>query len=169
MGYDYKKVYERHTAWIDKRPKYRAGVLFACRFLSLPFAAAYLGLWIFLLYRGETRDFWRVGLPPACAFLLVTALRALIYRPRPYEKSGAGITPLRPKDSVCNSFPSRHLACASVIAFVLLPYAPIVGGGLLALSILLGYARFAVGWHYPSDLFVGFALGVFIGATVFFL
>ena len=97
------------------------------------------------------------------ALLIVSVLQLAIDRPRPYDIDGAGIVPLKNKERDRTSFPSRHLTCAAAITAVFFPYLPAISALLFLLSLGLGYARFAIGWHYPSDLFAGFMLGLAIG------
>ena len=113
-------------------------------------------------------DFVKIFCAPALTLLVVWVLRLAVERPRPYAENGAGITPLKEKNTQSTSFPSRHVASAAVISMEFMPYLPAVGALLFLGTIALGYTRFALGWHYPSDLFVGFALGFVIGIVPFF-
>ncbi len=166
---NYINLYNENAKFWNARPRLKKGLLLFNRFVPYLFGAAYAALLLFSAVKLSRWDTARLLALPACALLSVSFLRALITRPRPYEKSGAGITPLQEKRSVANSFPSRHLACASVIATCFLPYFPIIGGGLFALTSALGYTRFAIGWHYISDLFAGLALGTLFGCIIFFI
>ncbi len=138
-------------------------------YIPLVFVAAYLFLWIYggFIAPLSPKDLAAIFFAPAFLLFLVTVLRMGISRPRPYES--AGITPLKEKASKGNSCPSRHLACAGVVAACFLPYLPVVGVGLLILALGLGYARFSVGWHFLSDLIVGFLMGVAVGCIPFFV
>ena len=114
-------------------------------------------------------DLIKILFTPLMALLTVSVMRLAIDRPRPYAEDGAGITPLVEKKSDGKSFPSRHLACAAVIAMSFLPYYPIAGAFLLGGSAVLGYIRFALGVHYPSDLVAGMGLGIALGSLIFLL
>ena len=129
------------------------------------FFAAYALLFVYGIQKGAfaPMDFVKIFCAPAFTLFIVSVLRLAIDRPRPYSEEGAGITPLKEKEGDKNSFPSRHLACAAVIAAVFLPYLPLVSGVLFIFALGLGYLRFALGWHYPSDLFAGFFLGLVVG------
>lgn len=164
MKYDYSTLYNKNKAFLESRPYAKKAILL-CNAFPYFFALAYMLLWIYGAFKGkfEPIDFVKIFCAPAFALLLASVLRVAIARPRPYESTGAGITPLKEKESVQNSFPSRHLACAAVIATTVLPYLPAVGAVLFILTMGMGYARFSLGWHYPSDLFAGFGLGFAIG------
>ena len=133
--------------------------------------AAYGFLAVYALFR---REFSYQGvlsaivLPAGC-LLCVSVLRKLIKRARPYEKEGAGIVPLKQKDASGNSFPSRHTACAFVIATVFTAYFPLAGGALYAVGAFIAFFRFLFGLHYPTDLLGGMALGFLFGIPAFFL
>jgi membrane-associated phospholipid phosphatase len=105
-----------------------------------------------------------MGLPALC-FGVVTLLRLLIKRPRPYEKAGAGIDAINKKDSVGNSMPSRHVASAFVIAMVFLAESTLFGVIALCVSCLIATLRVLEGVHYPSDALIGALLGVAFGAV----
>lgn len=170
MKYDYSAIYNKNAEFLSVRPNAKKAVLL-CNALPYFFALAYMLLWLYGVFEGEFEplDFVKIFCAPALALVLVSVLRIAIGRPRPYEEDGAGIIPLKNKESVQNSFPSRHLTSAAVIAAVTLPYLPAVGGLLFVLTVILGYARFSLGWHYPSDLFAGVALGLIIGLAPMFL
>ncbi len=104
-------------------------------------------------------------LPAACLFA-VSVLRRAIKRKRPYEEK---IVPLVEKDAQGNSFPSRHTACAFVIATVALAYFPLAGGLLYAVGVWIAFFRFLFGHHYPTDLLGGIVLGFLFGCPAFFL
>ena len=134
--------------------------------------ACYGVLWLYALRIDpfETMDLVKILFVPLLTLLTVSVLRLAITRPRPYTEAGAGVTPFIDKKKVdFKSFPSRHLACATVISMVFLPFYPIAGGCLLGASVLLGYIRFATGLHYPSDLLAGGVLGIVLGSFIFIL
>lgn len=170
MQYDYKKIYEKHAEFYNARPWAKKTLLFADKSLTALFGGAYLGLWTYGVCENAftLRQYALLFAVPVLALLLVSILRLAIRRPRPYAQKGADITPLKIRDGAENtSFPSRHLACSCVIATVFFAYYPPIAFLLLALSILLGYTRFALGLHYPSDLLVGGGLGVVCGLLIF--
>lgn len=112
-------------------------------------------------------DMLPIFFAPLFGLLAVSVLQLMIDRPRPYSEEGANITPLEKKDKQGYSFPSRHLACAAVIATTCLPYLMPLGIFLYFLSILLSYTRYSLGLHYPTDLIAGNLVGILCGLTVF--
>lgn len=165
MKYNYSDLYNKNASFLEKKPAIKKAVLLFNKFVPYFFALAYALLFVYGATKGKftPSDFVKVFCAPALALLIVSVLRLAIERPRPYDEKGAGILPLVKKTGDSTSFPSRHLASAAVIAAVFLPYLPAVSALLFVLALGLGYARFALGWHYPSDLFTGFALGAVIG------
>ncbi len=171
MKYNYQALYNKNAEYLSAHPRRKRIILFYNKWVTYFFFAAYALLWVYGFFEESftPRDFAKIFIIPVALLLVVTVLRLAIDRARPYSADGAGITPLKEKRGERNSFPSRHLACAAVIATVFLPYLPAVGILLYLLSVGLGYTRFASGWHYPSDLVVGFLLGVAVGVFVFIL
>ena len=165
MSYNYVNLYNRNAAFFLERPKAKKALFVANTAITYIFFVAYALLFLYGIQKGEftPMDFVKIFFMPALALCLVSTLRLAIDRPRPYSQEGAGIIPLKRKEGDKNSFPSRHLACAAVIAAVFLPYFPLIAGLLFSLAFILGYIRFALGWHYPSDLFAGFLLGWLVG------
>lgn len=136
------------------------------RFVTLLIYCAYplvLGGLIF------TRDirFWRVLLTPAISFVLVSILRHHIDAPRPYEISDS--VPIIEKESKGNSFPSRHVFSAFVIATTLYFISKPLGVILMAAGFLLAVLRVIGGVHFPKDVIVGAIIGIISGVLGFYL
>ena len=162
MKYDYKLLYEKNAAFYRKR-KNAVQILLA---LNLILTALFFVVYGLFLWQAISLDFYAeeflfiLGAPILC-FFLSFVLRAAVDRPRPYDEAGAQIQPiLRKKSKDKKSFPSRHLASAFVLATVILHYWTGAGICLMLFGLALGYIRFTLGLHYPSDLFGGSALGV---------
>ena len=165
MGYSYKKLYEKNAAFFNARPNAKKALSVFDKTLTICFGLAYIALWVYEIFWGNfyARDFIRIFFVPVLSLFLVSILRAVISRPRPYSQAGAGITPLKERQgSENNSFPSRHLACAASIAICFFPAFPFISGVMLALCALLAYIRFALGFHYPSDLLAGGAVAFIV-------
>ena len=172
MKYDYVTLYNKNLAFYNAHPTAKRAIKLGNIFLSLLFVVCYgiLCLYAFHVTPFETMDLIKILFVPLLTLLTVSVVRLAVPRPRPYTEAGAEIIPLvEKKKSDDKSFPSRHLACATVISMVFLPYYPLAGGILLGLSALLGYIRFTLGLHYPSDLFAGAGLGVALGSLIFIL
>ena len=167
MRYNYVNLYNKNAEFYSARPTAKKVLCWLNALLPYFFVGVYVYLFVYGATDGAftPTDFVKVFCAPALALMLVTVLRLAIDRPRPYTEEGAGIVPLQKKEGDKNSFPSRHLTCAAVIAAVCLPYLPMVAATLFLFSFALGYTRFALGWHYPSDLFAGFLLGLIIGVA----
>ena len=165
MKYSYKKLYEKTAAFFNARPNAKKALSVFDRVLTISFGLAYIALWVYGAVWGKfsAHNFIRIFFVPALSLFFVSILRTVIARPRPYSQAGAGISPLKErKGSEDNSFPSRHLACAASIAICFFPALPIVGAVMLAFCVGLGYIRFALGFHYPSDLLAGGAVGFIV-------
>ncbi len=172
MRYSYAKLYEKNYNFYADKPRLTTAIKLADKLLTAAFFTVY-AVALFLTANAVAQKnapydtFMRLVGAPLFCLLIVSVLRLAIRRPRPYSEDGANITPLTTKKtSADKSFPSRHLASAFVIAASLLPYYPIVSICLLPFAFALGYIRFALGLHYPSDLFVGAFLGALCGLLV---
>ena len=170
MAYSYKKLYEKSAAYFEARPKAKQALPVLDKLLTGAFGIAYIGLWLYAVFLGafSPRDYIRIAFIPLLTLFLVSVLRTMIARPRPYSEKGAGITPLKTrKGKEEDSFPSRHLACAMAIALCFFPSLPIVGGGLTVLVLVLAWVRFALGLQYPSDLLAGGAVGSIVAGLYY--
>lgn len=161
----YKTLYEKSANFYRKRPLALKALIACNYFLTGTFFAAYGALIIYAFVNAlGVWDLCGIFAVPAFCLVFISVLRKCIARPRPYSEKGANIQPLIIKNSKNScSFPSRHLASAYVIAMVVLFHFTPAGICLLSLGLLLGYVRFALGLHYPSDLFGGAIFGALCG------
>lgn len=162
----YLKIYEKQAAFYN-RHKIAKRILLCCNlFFTVGVFLSYVVFCVvFLGFQAPKKaDFLRLLGVPALGFVLATLLRICINRPRPYE---SGVEPLVKKQRIGRSFPSRHGASAFVIGVTLLAYCLPLGLCVLFMGAGFCYVRFATGFHYPSDLFVGAGIGSLCGLLAF--
>lgn len=116
---------------------------------------------------GAAGTLLRAVLVPGISFALVTVMRKAINAPRPYEVFG--VSPVIPKDTHGNSFPSRHTFSIFVIAMTFCAVCPLVWAGpaMLAAGVALAVIRVVSGVHFPRDVVAGALLGVLAGVIGF--
>ena len=108
-----------------------------------------------------------VILVPAIGFLLVTAFRRIMNRPRPYEVWE--IEPLIEKDTKGKSFPSRHVFSMFMVATAVGKYFVAAGAALMVAGAILAMIRVIAGVHFVRDVVLGAILGVGLGVAGFFI
>ena len=132
-------------------------------------AALYIAALFTLMFARDIRLVRALAVPAAC-FLLVTALRPVIGKQRPYDRYGVkpvgGYEPGKGK-----SMPSRHTASASAIA---LAVAWVYGAWsvsliMLALCALIAALRVACGQHDVSDVLAALLLSAVISFVVYII
>lgn len=148
--------YRAVIGWFNARPAAKK----LLRAVSLGSVAAvyllYAGLVVLMMLRGNSL-LWPLLVVPAVVFVLGTALRRAINRPRPYET--LGFTPLFPKDTKGQSLPSRHCFSAACIAVAAIPVSPAAAAVLAGLAVVIALTRVLCGVHYISDVLVGLVFG----------
>ena len=166
MKYSYQCLYEKNAAFYQKHPVLKCFLQPVSHVITGLCALAYAWL-LHLAFSTPHPVYTLIPLlsAPALCLVIVSVLRLAIPRPRPYDQYA--ITPLsKKKDGKHNSFPSRHVACAFVIATVCLSLVPWMGIYLYVLATLLAYIRFSLGLHYPTDLLVGAIIGILCGLWI---
>lgn len=171
MKYDYKTLYQKNAEFYEARPFAKQLLFIGNLALPLLFLFSYGGFLFYAIFtKFDTVELIKLLLLPSFCLLLVMILRLAVDRPRPYSAQGANIQPLfRKKSKDKESFPSRHVACAFVIALVIGAYFPFAGIFLCLLAFALAYIRFSLGLHYPSDLFGGAITGALCALPMFII
>ena len=161
-----KQRYLAVQAWFLSRPA-ALRLLKALNSLAAAVVyASYILMVLFLAFLQDGRIF-RVLAVPAFVFLAGTVLRRIINAPRPYQVYET--PPLTPKNKQGESFPSRHLFSASVIAVCGFYLCPPLGWLLTACTLILAPVRVLAGVHFIKDVTVGAAAGALVGWLGFFV
>lgn len=95
------------------------------------------------------------------ALYLCTLIRFVVNARRPYQVFET--LPAMNKDTLGQSFPSRHLTSISVIAVSMLYMNIALGCVFFVLMLLMGALRVLLGVHFIKDVTVGAAIGAVIG------
>lgn len=161
-----RETYIRMTEYIKERPLLRAGLIACNRVITSCTPMIYAGVLLLLLIKKDSRIYAAI-LIPMISFLILSMVRSLINRERPYEKFET--ESVLPKEKQGQSFPSRHVFSIFVIAMTVLLGANLVWLGicLFLAGIVLGALRVLLGVHYISDVLAGAVVGIFSG--LFFL
>ena len=161
---DYSQFYQQLTGRIRESDAACFVLRTAGKVMTGIMYGAYPVLLILLGIRGEKEQLIRTILVPGVSFVLLTAVRARINRPRPYETWN--IDPIIHKDTRGNSMPSRHVFSSDVIALAWLPVSPTVGTALMIIAAAAAWIRVMGGVHYPSDVAAGLLSGVAAGIFI---
>jgi membrane-associated phospholipid phosphatase len=155
-------TYRNRMRFLAEHPVYTKILHIVNKFLTFTVFLLYPLLLVWL-YFNATEKLYRAIIVPLDSFLVVTLVRRIINRGRPYELYG--IPSAIPKSTSGKSFPSRHVFSACVIATTFL-YAgpnPFIGAALLAAGVMLGMIRILSGVHFASDVIVGAFAGIIAG------
>ena len=148
--------YERITAPIRRRKWAMETLKWSNRICSVSYIVAYPICILWMLYIGDYFT-GRAILIPAVSVVLLSVIRLLINRSRPYEK--LQIKPLFSKQTKGKSFPSRHIFSSFIIAATFTFVFP-WGWVFFIPATLLAVIRVFCGVHYPSDVIVGAGLAM---------
>lgn len=170
MPRDYAAFYRRLSAPFRRHPRWIRALRFTNRVIEVVMYGAYLVMVVSLAWRGFITGGWarffRLVLIPGVGFVLLSLVRQRLNAPRPYEQWP--IDPLITREKTGDSFPSRHVFSATVIALAALWLDWRWGLLLLALADLLAVIRVAGGVHYPRDVVVGALCGLVVGGLLFY-
>lgn len=152
-----EQQYRAVIDWFNARPVAKKALRVVSKGAVAAVYLLYLGLLAWLAWHGMWAQLGAATVVPAAAFVVGTALRAAINRPRPYTKYG--FAPLFPKDKPGQSMPSRHCFSAAAIAAAAWYVLPPVGALLAVLAVLIAASRVITGVHFVSDVLAGLAFG----------
>ena len=152
-----EQQYRTVIGWFNARPAAKKALWAVSTGAAAAVYLLYLGLLAWLAWHAMWVPLGVTAVVPAAAFVVGTALRAAINRPRPYTKYG--FVPLFPKDKTGQSMPSRHCFSAAAIAGTAWYVLPPLGAVLTVLGVLIAISRVVTGVHYVSDVLAGLAFG----------
>lgn len=125
------------------------------------------GILIVFMFFSDIKIFARITLSPLTVFAIVTFFRKIFNRPRPYEKFAT--TSVFGKNKKGESMPSRHTACAFIIAIAFMYVSIPLGIAYLIISALIMISRVLAGVHFISDVIAGMAISLLYGYFSFFI
>lgn len=150
-----------------KRNKPCNTVLKLCyNFLPLIMFVSY-GILIVFMFFSDIKIFARITLSPLTVFAIVTFFRKIFNIPRPYEKFATAS--VFGKNKKGESMPSRHTACAFIIAMAFMYVSIPLGIAYLIISALIMISRVLAGVHFISDVIAGMAISLLYGYFSFFI
>ena len=153
--------YEKLSAPFKKCPLLKKTLIWYNHLTTWGIAVAYFITLILLAVNLDVR-FWQAFGSPAVGFILITVIRKVWNRPRPYE--ALEIEPILDKKNKGASCPSRHAFSAFAIATVVFYLCPVVGVIVAVFAALLSFARVVTGVHFPLDVILGAIAGIVLTA-----
>lgn len=162
-----EEKYQRISEWFRKKENYLKAFHIIYRILPAVTMAAYAGMVWYALFCYDAQEIIRVIGVPLITFILCTVMRYAVNEKRPYETMH--INPLIKKDKKGQSFPSRHVLSASIIAMCGFYVNIGVGIVLMIISVVIAIIRPVAGVHYIKDVIAGLLLGIVCGLLGFWV
>lgn len=144
-----------------------AGTLRAIDHLCVASVALAYVVCVAVAFMNGNAQAWGLVLVPGLGFVLLSVVRARINAPRPYEL--AAINPLLDSSTHGKSFPSRHVGSGALIGSSLVFVYPLVGIGVLLVTLVLAIVRVQGRVHFVRDVAVGYIAGIAFGFAGMFL
>jgi undecaprenyl-diphosphatase len=126
---------------------------------------------LFALARGFQRHRARrgavaAGFSAVVALAIGNVLSALVHRPRPFVADPSAVH-LFARHAADAGFPSDHATASFAIAVAILLRSRRWGYLALAMAVVLSVGRVAMGFHYPTDVLAGAALGSAVAIALY--
>ena len=116
--------------------------------------------------RPARRGVIAAGLSAAVALAIGQVLSALVHRPRPFVTDPSAVH-LFARHAADAGFPSDHATASFAIAAAILLRSRRWGYLTLAMAVVLSVGRVAMGFHYPTDVIAGAALGSAVAIALY--
>mgnify|MGYP000277511673 FL=1 len=160
------ETYKSIVGFFKRNKPYNTVLKLCYNFLPFIMFVSY-GILIVFMFFSDIKIFARITLSPLTVFAIVTFFRKIFNRPRPYEKFA---TPsVFGKDKSGESMPSRHTACAFIIAMAFMYVSIPLGIAYLIISLFIMVSRVLSGVHFISDVLAGMAISLLYGYLSFFI
>lgn len=147
-----------------RHPLFEQSVVPLMKILTAWFFIIYVVHIYYMMICHDSRIYLFISVP-AGVFVLVSILRLLFNRPRPFETMIIDALVTHEKGK---SYPSRHTASAFIIAMAVSSISPLLGVPSLIFAACIGILRVISGIHYPTDVMAGAVISMFIGSIAFF-
>ena len=98
-----------------------------------------------------------LAIPVGLATFISEMISRSVKHARPFVNDGATNFLNHANDG---GMPSHHMVFTVALGFCVIGFHRNVGAIILIMSIISGFGRMAAGIHYPTDLIVGFAIGI---------
>ncbi len=147
-----KYVYRRNKLKLFLKTVSEISVLLFLGAFGALSVLSFLGSWVYGL---------KMLVFMAVPFLLVSVARKLFNTKRPYEVYDFYLE--KPRSKKGESFPSRHVFSAFLIATLFYTFSLPVAIVLAAFGALLALSRVLLGIHFPSDVIAGAVIGILSG------
>ena len=112
-------------------------------------------------YLAEPMAALRLAAAGAVPFVIVSITRRIINAPRPYELYD--FYEVKPKGKAGQSFPSRHVFSAFIIASLAICTSPWLSLAAALLGTALAVSRVLLGMHFIRDVLAGALIGIICG------
>lgn len=113
------------------------------------------------LYLDAARLCVKAAFAAGIPFLAVSIVRKIIGAPRPYELYE--FYEVKPKGKAGQSFPSRHVFSAFIIASLAICTSPWLSLAAALLGTALAVSRVLLGMHFIRDVLAGALIGIICG------
>lgn len=162
-----EKQFEKVSNWIrgnETRLK-----IFLALYKSMPIiiACGYVIAVGYMIIMREMAVVVRIISVPVVTLVICTVLRKLVNEDRPYV--AYNFEPIIKKDKTGESFPSRHMVSAAIIAMSALYVNTTFGIVMMVIALLCGVIRPLAGVHYIHDIISGFIMGIACGIIGFYV
>lgn len=114
-----------------------------------------------VMYLNEPKQAVKALFAAGLPFVLVSVVRKLINAPRPYELYD--FYEVKPKEKAGQSFPSRHVFSAFIIAVLSGLVSPWLSVAAFVMGASLAVSRVLLGMHFIRDVAAGALVGVVCG------
>lgn len=159
-----KQTYLKIATFFSAHIKLKQFTLFVQKGLELLIYICY-PVFLISLFVADNDFYLRSALVCLWGLIVISLLRKLINAKRPYEVFDT--SPIIKKETKGNSFPSRHVFSATVIAMNVLAVCPPAGIVLLICALVIALLRVVLGVHFIKDVVAGAVFGILFGILAF--
>lgn len=161
-----RELYVKLMAYWQEHKAFCKTLIILEKMAEIAVVISYAALLVYLIY-AEPMFILRSALSSLVALYACTLLRFVVNARRPYQVYDT--LPAMHKDTLGQSFPSRHLTSVAVISLSMFYMNPLLGGVFFALTLMMGALRVLLGVHFIKDVTVGALIGFAVGAVGIFV